>query len=212
MAAADVPAGYAGLPFSDAAHKVDPPMIPGLVQCALYDLGGEGVAYHDTDPINHGSGELTLKPGHQRVHAGPYIWQFRKDEGVDVSFVKDWADLNHTNRVCPPINQFYIGWTADGEWCNYTVNVAKPGIYQIRALYAFQTNQVTFDLNGKAASVCRLPEATPSYHHWNSAVIGTLTFPEAGPQLLTFHYGKGNNFAWFEFEPSTPADVATPKP
>jgi hypothetical protein len=40
---ADVPASYAGKPFADAYHKSGPPVIPGIVQCALYDLGGEGV-------------------------------------------------------------------------------------------------------------------------------------------------------------------------
>ena len=36
-------------------------------------------------------------------------------------------------------------------------------------------------------------------HKWNKADIGTITFPEAGLHLLTFHYNAGNNFAWFEF-------------
>ena len=27
-------------------------VIPGMIQCAFYDVGGEGVAYHDTTPIN----------------------------------------------------------------------------------------------------------------------------------------------------------------
>lgn len=197
---AGMPADYQGKPFADAYHKTGPPSIPGMVQCALYDLGGEGVAYHDTDPINHGSGELNLETGHQRAHASPYIWSFRKEEGVDLSFVKDWADLNHTNLVTPPINLFYIGWTKDGEWCNYTVDVKAPGTYRIRALYAFQTNTVTFDLNRQPAAQCKLPVLTKDYHHWNLADIGTITFPEAGLQLLTFHYGTGNNFAWFEFE------------
>jgi hypothetical protein len=80
-----------------------------VVQCALYDLGGEGIAYHDTDALNNGSGKLNLEVGHQRVHK--------------------------------------------------------------------------------------------SYHHWNLAEIGTITFPTAGLQVLTFHYGKGNNFAYFDFEP-----------
>jgi hypothetical protein len=31
--------------------------------------------------------------------------------------------------------------------------------------------------------------------------IGTITLPESALQLLTFHYGKGNNFAYFEFVP-----------
>ena len=144
---AAVPEGYLGKPFSDAYHRSGVPAIPGVVQCALYDLGGEGVAYHDTDPLNNGSGKLNLQPGHQRAHAGEYMWHFRKEEGVDLSFVKDWADLNHTTLVG---------------------------------------------------------------HHWNLAPIGTIHFPEPGLQLLTFHYGKGNNFAYFEFEPAEPLSPGKP--
>lgn len=198
---AEVPANYQGKPFTDDFHKSGPPNIPGIVQCALYDLGGEGVAYHDTDTVNNGSGKLNLEAKHQRPHAGEYLWHFRKDEGVDLSFVKDFADLNHTNLVTPHINQLYIGWTADGEWVNYTVNVARPGTYRLKALYSFQTNSVTFDLNGKAAATYRLPVPTLNYHQWNYAELGTINLPEAGLQLLTFHYGKGNNFAYFVFEP-----------
>ena len=210
LASAAVPPDYAGRPFADAVHKAGPPCIPGIVQCALYDLGGEGVAYHDTDAINNGSGKLNREPGHQRAHAGEYIWHFRDAEGVDVSFVKDWADLNHTNLVSPPVNQFYIGWTEDGEWCNYTVHVTRPGLYRVRCLYAFRANAVRFDLDGKPAATCQLPEPTASYHHWNLADIGTLRFPEAGLHVLTFRYGKGNNFAWFEFEPVDAASAAKP--
>jgi len=202
-ALAEPPAGYAGRSFGDAFHKADPARIPGLLQCALFDLGGEGVSYHDTDSTNNGSGRLNRETGHQRAHAGEYVWHFRENEGVDLSFVKDWADLNHTNLVAPPINQHYIGWTEDGEWCRYTVRVERAGTYRIRALYAYRTNQVEFDINGAPAASCRLPVATASYHHWNIAEIGTIAFPEAGLQVLTFRFGKGNNFAWFEFIPAT---------
>jgi hypothetical protein len=205
---AQIPRDYLGQPFADAVHKAGVPNIPGIVQCALYDLGGAGVAYQDSDPINNGSGKLNLTPNHQKAHASAYLWYFRKEEGVDLSYVKDGADLSHANLVCPHINQLYIGWTENKEWCNYTVNVARAGTYRIKALYAFQANAVTFDLNGKPTAACRLPVATASYHHWNLAQIGTIQFPAAGPQLLTFRYGKGNNFAYFEFEliEPTPAE------
>lgn len=193
---------YTGEPFTDAVHRSGPANIPGIVQCALYDLGGEGIAYHDTDATNSGV-KLNLEKIHQKAHASEYIWQFRKNEGVDISYVKDGADLSHTNLVSPHVNQLYIGWTEDGEWCNYTVNVMRPGTYRIKCLYAYQTNSVSFDINGKPATVCRLPVPTASFHHWNFAEIGTIRFNEAGRQLLTFHYGKGNNFAYFEFEPSS---------
>ena len=102
---AGLPPGYQGKPFQDSVYTAGPQPIPGRVECAYYDLGGEGVAYHDTDPINHGSGELNLKPEHRRPHANPYIWGFRANEGVDISYTKDFADFDHTNFVAPATNQ-----------------------------------------------------------------------------------------------------------
>lgn len=198
---AALPTDYAGQPFGDSVHRAAGQVIPGKIECAYYDLGGEGVAYHDTDAVNHGSGELNLKPEHHRPHATPYFWSFRANEGVDISYTKDFADFNHTNLVAPATNQLYIGWTADGEWCNYTVDVKKAGTYRILALYGNAANTVRFSIDHRAASECKLPLDTGSMHKWNKAQIGTITFPEAGLQLLTFHYGKGNNFAYFEFVP-----------
>ncbi len=199
-ARAGLPERYRGKPFEDEVHKTGIPAIPGIVQASLYDLGGEGVAYHDTTPMNEGSGALNVKPEHQRAHASAYVWGFRRNEAVDLSYVKDSADLNHGNPVSPHVNQLYIGWTAEGEWTNYTVDVKTAGRYRVKALYSYQVNTVSFDINGKKAAECKLPMGTESWHHWNFAEIGTIDFPATGVQLLTFHYGRGNNFAFFEFE------------
>jgi hypothetical protein len=59
-----VPVNYKGKPLQDTTHTSGPQVIPGRLQAALYDLGGEGVAYHDVYAINHGSGELNYKPEH----------------------------------------------------------------------------------------------------------------------------------------------------
>jgi hypothetical protein len=198
---AALPVGYTGKPFEDSVYTGGAQVIPGRVECAYYDLGGEGVAYHDTDPTNHGSGELNLKPEHHRPHANSYIWSFRANEGVDISYTKDFADFNHTNFVAPATNQLYIGWTDDAEWCNYTVNVKKAGVYRVIALYGNAANTIRFSINNQPAAECKLPLATGSMHKWNKAEIGAITFPEAGLQLLTFYYNRGNNFAYFEFEP-----------
>jgi hypothetical protein len=200
---AAVPADYKGKPFTDEYHQTGPANIPGIVQCALYDLGGEGVAYHDTTPLNEGSDVLnrqTTPYNHQRAHGGDYIWHFRANEAVDISYTKDWADLNHPNAVSPAINQFYIGWADDGEWTNYTVNVREPGTYSIKALYSYMETEISFDLNGKPAAKCKVPRATQGWHYWDYGQIGTITFPEAGLQLLTFHYCRGNNWAFWVFE------------
>ncbi len=56
--------GYKGKPFHDQFHESGPQVIPGTLQCALYDLGGEGVAYHDTDPVKQGAklNHMEFKP------------------------------------------------------------------------------------------------------------------------------------------------------
>lgn len=38
--------------FQDEVYKAGEQVVPGRVQCALFDLGGEGVGYHD-NPINN---------------------------------------------------------------------------------------------------------------------------------------------------------------
>lgn len=195
-----IPFDYKGEPFVDAAHTAGPQVIPGKLECSLYDLGGEGVAYHDFETENRGNGGLNLQDLHQRPHATAYDWEFRKAEGVDISYAKDFADFNHTNNYyIPEINQFYIGRTEDNEWLNYTVEVKVAATYKIDALYANVNSTITFDVDQKLSSTCRLPLNTGNFHSWNKAEIGTITFTEAGLHLLTFHYNKGNNFAYFEF-------------
>ena len=48
----NIPASYKGKPFKDKYYKLGPQVIPGRVELAYYDLGGEGVAYHDATPEN----------------------------------------------------------------------------------------------------------------------------------------------------------------
>src|SRR5215813_9504102 len=73
--------GYLGRSFQDSAYTGGPQTIPGRVRCAYYDVGGEGVAYHDIDATNHGSG--ALNPAN-----GEYLNEFRMHEGVDISYTK----------------------------------------------------------------------------------------------------------------------------
>ena len=166
---AAVPAGYKGKPYQDATHKGAPQTVPGRMQCALYDAGGEGVAYHDTDAVNHGSGELNHTKGHCEPGVPESICYFREKDGADTSYTKEQADYNHPNYFVPLKRQLYLGWEADGEWTNYTIDVKKAGTYQIVALYAFQSNTIKFDVNGKPAGECKLPFNTTSPHIWNKS-------------------------------------------
>ena len=122
---------YQGRPFQDSVYRGGPQTIPGRVECAYYDLGGESVAYHDSDATNHGSG--ALNPAN-----GEYLNEFRIHEGVDISYTKfkrqTPIDDNPYNLVSPPPRQLYVGWTEPGEWFNLTVNVKRAGRYAVDLL------------------------------------------------------------------------------
>src|SRR5271170_4028981 len=111
---------YQGKPFHDSVYNGGPQKIPGKVLPPYYDLGGEGVAYHDSDAKNNGSGGLNPADG-------TYLNQFRMDEGVDISYTKfhDQIDNNPLEKVHPPEGILYVGWTVPGEWFNMTVDIAQ---------------------------------------------------------------------------------------
>jgi hypothetical protein len=193
---------YRGEPFHDSAYHGGPQTVPGRVQCAYYDLGGEGIAYHDTDAKNNGSGSLNPADG-------SYLNQFRMDEGVDTSYTKfhDQIDNNPYNLVLPPEGQLYVGWTEPGEWFNMTVEVARTGLYTSSG-----GGEISFDLNGKKLTgpVNILPTynvadpiAWRQMHHWglmNNLVQVKL---KKGAQVLTLHVLTNGhmNFAYLDFKP-----------
>ena len=191
---ANFPAQYKGTPYHDAQYKGGPQPIPGLVLCAYYDLGGEGVAYHDSDAKNNGSG--ALNPAN-----GTYLNEFRMAEGVDTSYTKfgndPKIDDNPYNKVVPPANLLYVGWTVPGEWFNLTVQVAQAGEYTADLLYTSNRGgTISIDVNGKDATGPLTiqstadpaePVAWRQWHHWNLApALAKLKLP-AGKSVLTVH-------------------------
>ena len=211
--AANVQKGYKGTPYQDDHYKQGAQSIPGQVECAFYDRGGEGIAYHDTEAKNLGSG--TLNPAD-----GTYLNQFRMDEGVDTSYTKfhnlkhlpEQIDNSPYDLVQPRENQLYVGWTEPGEWFNITVQVAHAGIYSADLFYTSNRGgAISVDVNGRPASGplniastfnAAEPIAWRQWHHWNLAPAITKLRLHAGKNVLTVHILKaGNmNLAYFDFK------------
>jgi len=205
---ADFLAQYKGAPYHDSRYQGGAQPIPGKVMCAYYDLGGEGAAYHDSDAKNNGSG--ALNPAN-----GTYLNEFRMNEGVDTSYTKFGLDPkiddNPFDKVVPPANLLYVGWTAPGEWFNVTVQVAEAGEYSADLLYTSNRGgTISLDVNGKPATEPLVitstfdaadPVAWRQWHHWNIAPgIAKLKLP-AGKAVLTVHIlTEGQmNLATFDF-------------
>ena len=95
------------------------PAIPGVVKAVEFDNGGEGVAYHDTDPANQGALVDPTVP--------------RADEGVDT---ENGGEGNGN-----------VGYTASGEWLRYSVNVTSTGFYKVTLRLAANTTGGTLRLS-----------------------------------------------------------------
>jgi hypothetical protein len=203
--------GYKGSPYHDSRYHGGPQQIPGRVQCAYYDLGGEGVAYHDSDSTNQGSGVLNPPDG-------TYLNEFRRYEGVDTSYTKfhDAIDNNPYDLVLPPKDQLYVGWTAPGEWFRLTVMVEHAGVYTVDLLYTSNRGgTISLDRNGQplipVINVITTrnddePVAWRQWHHWNLMTnIAEVKLPK-GKSVLTVHIlTEGNmNLAYFDFKPKDP--------
>jgi hypothetical protein len=202
---AQLPDGYKGIPYRDSVYKgnkLNPTgaqIIPGRVELAYYDIGGEGVAYHDNNLQNEGA-LLNIKKGERRPGISEYIACFRKNEGVDINYTKDIVDFNHPNKVDPKVNQLYIGWQEEGEWTNYSVYVNQAGKYIIYTVYSSIDNKpAELWINNKFACRLTFPEKTGDLHSWTQSEVGTIIFPKKGVYLLTIKYGSGINYGYLDF-------------
>ena len=185
---------YKGIPYTDDRFHDSPQRIPGKVYCAYYDRGGEGIAYHDTDTKNNGSGALNPADG-------TYLNEFRMSEAVDISYTKmgrnPQIDDTQWDKVQPLPEMFYVGWTAPGEWFNITVNAEKSGWYAADLLYTSNRGgTIALDVNGKPATGplkiestfdAADPVAWRQWHHWNIASSIAKLKLARGKNVLTVH-------------------------
>ncbi len=194
----NIPKSYQGEPWKTQE-------IPGKIECALYDKGGEGIAYHDSDSINSGSGKLNPVNGN-------FLNEFRMKESADISYTKSGGiDDNPFNKFKPVSGQFYLGWTQPGEWVNYSIKVRHTGQYSIALVYtANGQGAIEFVVDEKKTSGPLKIISTHNdadtvawrqWHHWNKIdSLTTLSFTK-GTHLLTMHISEhGNmNFEYLEF-------------
>ena len=138
--------------------------VPGTVQAANYDTGGQGVAYNVTS-VNG--------------TANSY-----RSDGVDLEACTDTGAAGCGDD---------LGWTATGQWFKYTVNVATAGTYTV-SLRVASPNGVTDGLhlaNSAGANLSgnvNIPD-TGGWQDWTT-VTASVTLP-AGQQTLTVDQDNG---------------------
>lgn len=154
-----------------------------------YNLGRSSVAYLDADSANISGSSGSGTNWNQG-------WNYRND-GVDIEPCTD-ADTT---------NGFNVGWTANGEWMEYTVVTDSAAAYKlsIRSASASGGSKVHLQADGQAISqVINLP-GTSGWQNWRTTEAEGIILT-AGTNKIRFVWDQGgSNLNYFMF--SDPAAI-----
>lgn len=164
-----------------------PGTIPGKIEAENFDLGGEGVGYHDRSAKNPGLG-------------------YRLDEGVGIKGMTvpagkpNWYQSNDGSPT--------IGWFFVGEWLKYTVDV-KAGLYDINIRIATPMNKKAFNiyLDDKLIAYIEVPN-TGEYNRWVTVHQRGVAVKKDGRAVLKIQAGGMDldecDVNWIEFVKTNP--------
>jgi endoglucanase len=154
-------------PFGGSARSVT-----STIQAEDYDVGGEGVAYHDTTAGNASGGTQ------------------RGSDGVDLEATADaGGGLN-------------VGWSAPGEWLEYTVNVATTGSYslELRVAAIDPGKRLHIELNGVNVSGSITAPDTNGWQTYQTLSVPNVNLTAGNNQVLRVVFDTdGVNLSWLRF-------------
>ena len=181
-------------PFDRSARPYSARSVNDYIFAAQYDMGPIGIAYHDDDDASYqynGEDFTNWQQG----------WIYRND-GVDIeSGVKN-----------EPVNCGYnVGWTADGEWMQYTIdNPHDAATWSLELRYALNSGSsvVSVSVNGREVVPPTALTATGSHTTWATRTFNDIVLPK-GSIRVRLHIRKGGaNFNWMHFTDRRTATAA----
>jgi len=144
--------------------------LAGTINAVDYDIGNEGVSYHDVVSKVTAQGGAASNTG----------WSYRND-GVDIEASTD-----------PEGFSYDVGWIEDGEWLCYTVNVSQTAEFQvdIRAASSGGGGYLRLYVDDVAAGQDLGIANTGGWQSWRTLTLSKLTL-SAGRHILKLFAVKG---------------------
>jgi beta-xylosidase len=167
--------------YLDAAQDTTPPTpygdvaakIPGKIEAENYDVGKPNRAYYDKDGDNQGKAY--------------------REEAVDIVQL-DSADKS---------KGYAIGYTGEGEWLRYTVNVAETGVYEVKVNMATPSENagVKLYIDGKAVTdeIIATQNGENDWSTYSEVSAKTKEIEKGEHALKVEIVGNNVNVDWLEF-------------
>ena len=169
------PATAGSTPFTGT-----PIPVPGTFEAENFDLGGEGVAYHDNTLGNSGG-------------------QYRPTEDVDIIVSSD-----------TPAGGYVVNDIQAGEWLAYTINVAQTANYRIdvRAASTFSNPTFHIEIDGvDATGSMGLPSIT--FSAFQDVTKGGVSLSQGGHSLRLVADQQSFDVNWISITQETVDSRAT---
>jgi hypothetical protein len=225
FARADIPVGYKGMPFDPAVAggpklppgtKGGPYAIPGRLDFVNYDLGGDGVGYHQSEHATRGGAgyRIDMMPTATLSLTSDCI-----ENGGGPPCQNVWYDtsptLDGTAYPTPTTADFNIGAVHAGDWFNFTVNVETAGTYLLSSTWATGNGppggeggngDIGLSILSNGTKLATWNAVFPNfntaadYHHWRAYPGFVAVSLAAGTQVIQLYSeAKGFQLDYVQF-------------
>ena len=158
--------------------------LPGTITATDYDLGAEGIAYHDTVSTD----EAGKGPAGRAWNSG---WTGRND-GVDIYAHPD----GETTAAA-------VGGIEPGEWLRYSLTAA-PGNYELRIRHSGPGGTLHLSLDGTNITGSIVLPATAGWDTFETFTVPALHLTARGPSVLRLDFDTGGfNLSRLAFVPTS---------
>jgi hypothetical protein len=107
-----------------------------------------------------------------------------------------------------------VGWIADGEWLEYTVDVASSGLYDVEVRVASLSNGgvLHVEMDGLDVTGAMIFAATGGWQNWTSVTASDVSLT-AGQHIMRLSMDADLfNVNWVRFTSALPTPTPTPTP